>query len=121
MIDNLHFTNNLTRHNQYGIIGESAGIGKSAIVAYVKGDEFRRNVIAGGDPARYPPDNLFPSVAELMSEFVDSAHDDYRLRATSRFSAAATDGSMLGANLEELGRRKPPEREPRSSPSRTRR
>jgi len=118
MIDNLHFTNNLTRHNQYGIIGESVGIGKSAIVAYVKGDEFRRNVIAGGDPSRYPPDNLFPSVAELMSEFVDSAHDDYRLRTSSRFSAAATDGSMLGANLEELGRRKPPEREPRSTPPR---
>jgi hypothetical protein len=120
MIDNLHFTNNLTRHNQYGIIGESAGIGRSAIAAYVKGDEFRRNVIAGGDPSRYPPDNLFPSVAELMSEFVDSAQDDYRLRATSRFSTAATDGSMLGANLEELGRRRPPEREPRSTPPRTR-
>jgi hypothetical protein len=121
VIENLTFTNNLTRHNQFGVIGESAGIGKSAIVAYVKGDEFRRNVIAGGDPSRYPPDNLFPSVAELMSEFVDSAHDDYRLRATSRFSAAATDGSMLGANLEELGRRKPPEREPRSPQPRTRR
>jgi hypothetical protein len=118
-IDNLHFTNNLTRHNQFGIIGESVGIGKSAIVAYVKGDEFRRNVLAGGDPSRYPPDNLFPSVAELMADFVDSAHDDYRLRTTSRFRAAATDGSMLGANMEELGRRKPPEREPRSRPPRT--
>ncbi len=117
-IENLHFTNNLTRHNQFGVIGESAGIGRSAITAYVNHDEFRRNVLAGGDPSRYPPDNLFPSVAELMADFVDSAHDDYRLRTTSRFRAAATDGSMLGANLEELQRRKPPEREPRSTPQR---
>ena len=119
MIDNLHFTNNLTRHNQFGVIGESAGIGKSAIVAYVKGDEFRRNVLAGGDPSRYPPDNLFPSVAELMAQFVDSAHDDYRLRTTSSLRDAGTDGSMVGANMEELGRRKPPEREPRPAPRRT--
>jgi hypothetical protein len=119
VIENLRFTNNLTRHNQFGVIGESAGIGRTAIAAYVSHDEFRRNVLAGGDPSRYPPDNLFPSVAELMADFVDSAHDDYRLRTTSRFRAAATDGSMLGANLEELGRRKPPEREPRSTPPRT--
>ena len=114
VIQDLRFTNNLTRHNQFGVIGESAGIGRTAIAAYVNNNEFRRNVLAGGDPSRYPPDNLFPSVAELMADFVDSAHDDYRLRATSRFSAAATDGSMLGANLEELRRRQPPEREPRS-------
>jgi hypothetical protein len=114
VIDNLHFTNNLTRHNQFGIIGESAGIGKTAITAYVSHDEVRRNVIAGGDPSRYPPDNLFPTVAQLMAEFIDSAHDDYRLRPTSSLRTAGTDGSMLGANMEELGRRKPPEREPRS-------
>ena len=88
VIDGLQFTNNLTRHNQYGIIGESSGIGRSAITAYVNHDEFRRNVLAGGDPSRYPPDNLFPSVAELMANFVDGAHDDYRLRADSDRSKA---------------------------------
>jgi hypothetical protein len=119
VIDDLHFTNNLTRHNQFGIIGESAGIGRTAITAYVNGDEFRRNVLAGGDPSRYPPDNLFPSVAELMAQFIDSTHDDYRLRATSGFRSAGTDGSILGANMEELGRRRPPEREPRSPSPRT--
>lgn len=114
VIENLHFTNNLTRHNQYGIIGESAGVGRSAIAAYVNRDEFRRNVLAGGDPSRYPADNLFPSVAELMGEFVDSANDDYRLRPTSRFRTAATDGSMLGANLDTVKRRLPPEDRPRA-------
>jgi len=119
VIDDLHFTNNLARHNQFGVIGESAGIGRTAITAYVSHDEFRRNVLAGGDASRYPPDNLFPSVAELMAQFIDSAHDDYRLRPASSFRSAGTDGSMLGANMEELGRRKPPEREPRSTPPRT--
>ena len=47
VIDDLQFTNNLTRHNQFGVIGESAGIGRSAITAYVTHDEFRRNVFAG--------------------------------------------------------------------------
>ena len=119
VIDNLHFTNNLARHNQFGIIGESAGIGRTAITAYVSHDEFRRNVLAGGDPARYPPDNLFPTVAQLMAEFMDSAHDDYRLRLNSSFRTAGIDGSILGANMEDLVRRRPPEREPRSAPGRT--
>lgn len=115
-IENLHFTNNLARHNQFGIIGESAGVGRTAIVAYVDQDEVRRNVLAGGDASRYPPDNLFPSVGEFMAEFVDTAHDDYRLRSTSGFRGAGTDGAPLGANIEEIGRRKPAERAPRAIP-----
>ncbi len=102
MIDNFHLTNNLTLHNEYGIIGESAGIGNTAIAAYLVRGEVRRNVLAGGDPSHYPADNLFPSVSELMSEFVDSAHDDYRLRTTSRYRSAATDGSMLGADIDRV-------------------
>jgi len=109
-IENVHFTNNLTLHNEYGIIGDSAGFGKSAIAAYLTREEIRRNVLAGGDASRYPTDNLFPSVAELMAEFVDGAHDDYRLRSTSRFRESATDGSMLGANIETIRRRLPEER-----------
>jgi hypothetical protein len=107
LIENFHLTNNLTIHNQYGIAGDSAGFGKSAIAAYLTREQIRRNVIAGGDPSRYPADNLFPSVDELMAEFVDSANADYRLRPDSRFSGAATDGSALGASLGEITRRFP--------------
>jgi hypothetical protein len=107
VIPNFRLTNNLTLHNQYGIIGASAGIGRSAIAAYLTREEIRRNVLAGGEPSRYPPDNLFPSVAELMAEFVDSASGDYRLRPDSRYSNAATDGSALGANMDEITRRFP--------------
>jgi hypothetical protein len=105
VIQNFHFTNNLTLHNEYGIIGDSVGIGKSAIAAYLVREDIRRNVLAGGEPSQYPADNLFPSVEEFMAEFVDSARGDYRLRPTSRLRAAGTDGSMIGANVEGIRRR----------------
>jgi Right handed beta helix region len=114
-IEGFHLTNNLTLHNEYGIIGDSAGVGNSAIAAYLSHGDIRRNVLAGGDPSRYPADNLFPSVSEFMSQFVDSAQNNYRLRDTSRYRSAGTDGLALGANIDELSRRKPPEREPRST------
>ena len=116
VIDNFHLTNNLTLHNEYGISGDSAGVGNTAIAAYLSHEDIRRNVLAGGDPSRYPSDNLFPSVSELMSQFVDTAQNNYRLRDTSRYRSAATDGSALGANMDELVRRNPPEREPRVPP-----
>jgi hypothetical protein len=104
-VENFRFTNNLTLHNEYGIIGDAAGFGKSAIAAYLIRENIRRNVLAGGDPARYPSDNFFPSVDEFMREFVDSAHGDYRLRPTSRFRQSATDGTMIGANIDAINRR----------------
>ena len=107
VIENFHLTNNLTLHNQYGITGDSAGFGKSAIAAYLTREQIRRNVLAGGDPSRYPADNLFPSVDELMAEFVDHANSDYRLRSDSRFAEAATDGTPLGANIDMIRRRAP--------------
>lgn len=120
LIDNFHFTNNLTLHNEYGIIGESAGIGNGAITAYLTHGEVRKNVIAGGDSSRYPAENFFPSVSEFMSEFVDSAHDDYHLRPTSRYRSAGSDGSMLGADIDGVMQRtrERPEREPRQGPGR---
>ena len=115
VVENFQFTNNLVLHNEYGINGDSAGFGRSAIAAYLVREDIRRNVLAGGDPVRYPADNFFPSVSELMSEFVDSANDDYRLRDTSRYRAAATDGSSLGADIDEVvertRERNPPTRE----------
>ncbi len=107
VIENFHLTNNLTIHNQYGIAGDSAGFGKSAIAAYLTREQIRRNVLAGADPSRYPADNLFPSVDELMAEFVDHANSDYRLRPDSRFAEAATDGTPLGANIDMVRRRAP--------------
>ncbi len=108
VIRNLKFTNNLTLHNEYGIIGESYGVGKPALDAFLSRQEIRRNVLAGGNGELYPADNLFPAVEEFLNEFVDSGRGDYRLRPDSRFRSAASDGTPLGAAVDLLRRRMPP-------------
>jgi hypothetical protein len=96
-IENLQFTNNLVFHNDTGILGDVVGTGNPAISTYLRREVIRRNVIAGGDASRYPADNFFPAPDELLSQFIDSAQGDYRLRPSSRFASAATDGSAIGA------------------------
>ncbi len=117
-IQNFQLTNNLVLHNEYGIIGDDAGIGKSAIAMYLVHEDIRRNVIAGGDPARYPADNLFIGVSQLMAEFIDPAHGNYRLRATSALRSGGTDGSSIGADIDAMTKRLPEEpRGPRRKPT----
>jgi hypothetical protein len=109
-IPRFRFTNNLTFHNEYGIFGDEQGIGDPSIRAYFGDAEIRANVIAGGDSKRYPAGNFFPNPQDLLSQFVDHAAADYRLRPDSRFRGAATDGTALGAEIEALLRRVPLER-----------
>jgi hypothetical protein len=101
-IDDLHFTNNLVLHNDTGIVGDGVGIGNVAIAAYLRRETIRRNVIAGGDASRYPRDNFFPSTAELEAQFVDSRGEDYRLKPSSPYLSAATDGRAVGARVAAL-------------------
>jgi hypothetical protein len=101
-VANLQLTNNLALHNEYGIFGEDVGVGRAAIAAFMSREDIRRNVLGGADASNYPSDNFFPSVQEFLAEFVDSAQDDYRLRPTSRFRSAATDSTMIGADVEAI-------------------
>ncbi|MBA2302839.1 MAG: hypothetical protein H0W08_09415 [Acidobacteria bacterium] len=103
-VANMRITNNLSWHNEYGIFGEERGSGLPAIDAYLFRPDIRANVLTGGEPARYPPGNFFPSTDTFLGEFVDANGGDYRLRSSSRFRAAGTDGSMLGANVDALRR-----------------
>ena len=112
VIRNLQITNNVMLHNEFGIKGDSTAVGQPTITAYTEGGEVRGNVIAGGDPRRYPSANLFPTVPELMSEFVDAPGADYRLQPASRLRSAATDGSSLGANVSVIRRLVPGGRSP---------
>jgi hypothetical protein len=104
-IDGFQFTNNLALHNQWGIFGEEAGIGSPAIAAYMLRGDVRRNVLAGAQASRYPADNLFPTVDEFFGAFVNPSRGDYRLRSTSSLRTAATDGSMVGADVAAIMRR----------------
>ncbi|MBI4487317.1 MAG: hypothetical protein HY655_15040 [Acidobacteria bacterium] len=95
------FQNNIALHNEYGIIGSSTAPGKPTLDRYFPGAVVRRNVIVGGRPDAYPPDNFFPKSLDQVG-FIGPHGGNYRLAASSSFKRAATDGRDLGANLETV-------------------
>ena len=104
------FTNNIARHNIYGIKGASRGSGNDTIAAYFPASRVADNVIADGDAARYPSGNHFPSSAELRAQFPGYASGNYRLAPTSPWRGAGSDGLDIGADLGGA-----PQRTPRGS------
>jgi len=105
------FTNNITRHNAYGIKGGGRASGSDTISAFFPASQVSHNVIADGDSERYPRDNLFPSSAELRAQFAGYQSGNYRLVAASPWRAAASDGRDIGADQSALPTPQP--REPR--------
>jgi len=98
----LTLTNNLAGHGDYGIIGRDRGVGNDSIAAYLPGAVITHNVLAGGKASAYPAGNLFPSLEEFRSQFVDVAARDCRLTPASAWLHAASDGRALGADLTQL-------------------
>jgi hypothetical protein len=95
------FRNNIVPHNAYGIIGSGSGVGKPTLAAYFPGARILKNVIVGGNPTQYPPDNFFPpSLSDVA--FVDRARGDYRLAPFSPYRRAGTDGADPGADVDAL-------------------
>ena len=94
------YTNNLSRHNTWGIYGDGKGAGLVSIDLYFPGSVIRRNVLAGGSAAKYPLDNFFPPAGEFLAQFVDPAAGNYRLGTWSPYRAAGTDGKDVGADLD---------------------
>lgn len=99
---NFVFTNNVARHNAYGIIGTGTAIGLGSIDRYFPGSVIQRNAIAGGSASKYPAGNLFPSTAAFEAHFVDYPGRDYSLIASSSWRSAGTDGIDLGADIPTL-------------------
>jgi hypothetical protein len=97
-IEGFVFRNNMARHNKYGIVGDSVGIGNAAIGRYFPGAAIDRNVLAGGNAASYPAGNFFPSVTEYEASFADIAAENFVLLPGSAYRTAATDGGALGAD-----------------------
>jgi hypothetical protein len=100
--DGFVFTNNVMRHNTYGIIGSNQGPGLSSITRYFPGSLITANVLAGGSAKSYPAGNLFPTKEVFETQFVDYAGGDYALVPTSTWKRAATDGFDLGADIATL-------------------
>jgi hypothetical protein len=98
------YTNNVARHNSYGIQGDGYGYGNTAIAHYFPDAVIRRNVFAGGSSSRYPADNLFPTTTAFPSYFDDYAAGDYSLVPGTAWIDACTHGSHdLGADYARLG------------------
>jgi hypothetical protein len=93
------YTNNLARHNEYGIIGTNHGVGNDTISAYFPGSRITDNVIADGSASAYPGGNRFPTSDDFRRQFVGYAAGDYRLVPNSSWKAQGTDGVDLGANV----------------------
>ncbi|HEX8191094.1 MAG TPA: DUF4214 domain-containing protein [Pyrinomonadaceae bacterium] len=95
------FTNNVMSHNDYGVHGDSAGVGLGAINMYFAGSYWARNVIAGAPESRYPTNNFYPaSLADVA--FIDGPGGDYRLSPASPYRGQATDGKDLGCDFAAL-------------------
>jgi putative Ig domain-containing protein len=95
------FTNNVAKHNSYGIIGSDHGVGNDSISAYLPASNITRNVIAGGSAGQYPGGNSFPTAAQFEAQFLAYAAGDYRLSAASAWRGAGTDGRDLGALYDQ--------------------
>ncbi len=96
------FRDNLVMHNQYGVKGDSAGVGNATLAAYFPGAVFTGNIIAGGQASQYPPGNQFPSVSQVYAQFVNASADNYQLTASSAYVKASTDGTAVGADVQHL-------------------
>jgi hypothetical protein len=100
-VDGFAFTNNMLKHNAYGIFGSGRAYGNDSINYYAPGAIVTKNVFAidKSVASRYPAGNLFPTVAAFMATFVNPAAEDYRLVTGSPYIGIGTDGANLGCTL----------------------
>ena len=101
-VANLRFTNNLLKHNTYGIMGNARAYGTDTLTAYFPGALVQRNTFAGGSAARYPAGNEFPTVAFWRGQFVDVTASNFGLIASSSYRASGTDALDLGAPVAQV-------------------
>lgn len=101
-IERFIFRNNLMRHNRYGVHGSGRAVGNDTLRVFFPDGLFAYNVLAGGKPSLYPPDNLFPSVEDFMRQFVAPETGDLRLIENSSFRGRASDGTDLGADVARI-------------------
>ena len=100
------FTNNIARHNAYGVFGDSTSPGFGALNTYFPGYVFRRNVAAASGyvinhNTYYLPDNFYPLSFDSVA-FVDRAGGNYHLSSTGPYLKAATDGKDIGCDFNVL-------------------
>jgi regulation of enolase protein 1 (concanavalin A-like superfamily) len=93
------YTNNLSKHNSYGVKGDGRASGSDTLNAVFPGHVFKRNALAGGPASAYPTGNFFPTLAEFSASFVNAAAGNYTLVSSSTLNNAGTDGRDVGADM----------------------
>ncbi|MEN3337365.1 MAG: hypothetical protein V7647_1041 [Acidobacteriota bacterium] len=96
------YTNNISLHNTYGIMGDGGRPGQYTIDLFFPGSTITNNVLAGGPASAYPTPNSFPTVAQWNASFVNAAAANYQLLSSSVFYAAGAGGSVPGVNFTTL-------------------
>jgi hypothetical protein len=91
-VEDLTITNTLANHNEYGFIGEEAGIGTPGLTQRTRRYRWTHNVLAGGGPQNYPPMTWRPSLEEHRANFTP----DYHLVPGSKYRNGGNDGQDLG-------------------------
>jgi hypothetical protein len=95
------FTNNLVRHNEFGVKGDSAAPGNDTLNRYFPGAVFKRNILVGGERSRYPDGNSLVASLDQVG-FAVRHEGDYRLSDKSSFKNAGSDGHDIGCDIERL-------------------
>jgi hypothetical protein len=95
------YTNNMAKHNSYGIFGSGKSIGIGSLNYYAPGAVVSHNVFGTdtSQASRYPPNNFFTSVAAFYAGFVNATQRDYRLVSSSPYIDAGSDGADIGAAI----------------------
>jgi Right handed beta helix region len=91
-VEDLTITNTLANHNEYGLVGEEAGIGTPGLTQRTRHFRWTHNVLAGGGAQNYPVMTWRPSVEEHRRNFTS----DYHLIGTSKYLKGGSDGQDLG-------------------------
>jgi hypothetical protein len=99
---NVVITDNISLHNDYGVLGDNDGVGNATLDHYFPGGVFTKNILMGGPAASYSsyPGNFFP--ANWSTVFVNQAAGDYHVLSSSPYHNAGTDGKDLGADIDVI-------------------
>jgi hypothetical protein len=94
------FSNNLARHQNYGINGAWFSFGNAIIAAFFPDGIVDHDLFSGGPASRYPSGNYFNT--DFASVFISLSAGDYRLNPAGMAKRAASDGTDLGADMAAL-------------------
>ena len=93
--------NNIVGGGQYGIVGSDVGEGQRAIDFYLPHSVVTHNVFIGGDQQSYPRDSYVLRTPSDVG-FIDFANANYRLGKSSPNAHLATDGRVVGADIDAV-------------------